>query len=515
MIAEAPPHVETLLAQAMTAYRMGDLTMAETLYGAVQQVSPGEPNSLHILGLMAHQRGDFTMAANLIERAATLHPHSRVQHNLGVVYSEMLEHDAAIANYRRTVALEPDYLDAWANLIFTLDLHPHLTPELLKETRAAFDEVCCLPLTERAAPHENDPDPDRRLRVGYVSGDFNDHSSAMATRNVLAGHDPDAVEVALYMTGTRRDSTTEAFKARADIWCEVADVTDHELAAIIREDQIDILVDLAGFSKGHRLLTFAEKPAPVQITGWGYGCGTGISAMDYMLADAVSVPPEHEDRYRSKVLRLPALLSYAPGEYPDIASSPQERNGYRTYGYFGRAMKLNAPVLAAWAEILRRDATGKLILKGGQFENRVVRDWIGRRLYALGVDPGRVEVVGATLRYDHLAAHNEVDVMLDPFPHGGGSTTLDAALMGVPTVTLMGETIQGRVGASLLTTIGWGTLPSPRVGDYIAMAKDVDCDRQWLRDALLSSIIYHPTDYSRACEAAYREAWRAWVGRAR
>jgi protein O-GlcNAc transferase len=276
MIAEAPPHVDTLLAQAMTAYRLGDVDEAETLYGQVLRLDPGNAHGLHILGLLAHDRGDHEMAASLLARAATLHPHSRVRHNLGVVYSEMLEHDAALSNYRRAVALEPDYLDAWANLIFTLDLHPHLTPGLLREARAAFDRACCLPLTQAAEPHQNDPDPDRRLRVGYVGGDFNDHSSALATRSVILGHDPAAVEVALYSTARRHDETSEVFKAHASLWAEVADVSEEELAATIREDRIDILVDLAGVQPGPPPADCSRrKPAPVQITGWGYATGSG------------------------------------------------------------------------------------------------------------------------------------------------------------------------------------------------------------------------------------------------
>lgn len=519
MTVATTPAVEPVavrLQQAISLYRSGDMPAAEALFCDILRDDPGNPHALHLLGLIAHKRHDLEMAERLIERAVTLAPHSRAQHNLGVVKQQRGDIDGAIATYRQALALEPDYLEAATNLIFALDLHPYATPDLLLAERRRFAEAFCDPLTRMAAPHANDLDPDRKLRVGYVSSDFREHSAAMSFGTAIRGHDPGVVEVYLYSTAERHDHRSEPFKSRADVWCEVAALNPAELAQAIREDGIDILVDLNGFSKGERLLTFALKPAPVQISAWGYCTGTGMAAMDYLMADDVAIPPAFEGYYRERILRLPCLLGYDPGPYPDLVAGPPEaRNGYRTYGYLGRAMKLNDPTLACWARILREDPSGRLILKSDQYTDRSMRDRIAHRLLALGVDLGRVEVQGGTTRAEHLAAHNEIDVALDPFPQGGGMTTMDACLMGVPTVALEGRTVPGRTAASIMTVLGHEGWVASGEDQYVALATQQHATREALRDALLDSVICDRRGYARAVEAAYYHAWQAWCDQQR
>jgi predicted O-linked N-acetylglucosamine transferase (SPINDLY family) len=253
------------------------------------------------------------------------------------------------------------------------------------------------------------------------------------------------------------------------------------------------------------------RPAPVQVSGWGYSGGTGLSAIGHLVADAVTVPPEREHQYDARIMRLPCLFSYHPGEsYPDIVEAPEARNGYRTYGYMGRAMKLNGPTLAAWAKILRADPTGRLLIKGAGYDVRAIRDRIAHALLAMGVSMDRVEVRGTTTRQEHLAAYQEIDVALDPFPQNGGMTVMDACLMGVPTVTLLGEAIQGRQTASVLEMLGIGQWVAGDIEDYIEAAVGNASPRRGIREALLASIITHPTAYARATEAAYWQAFAAW-----
>lgn len=506
---QAPEPVVVLLQQAMAHYRNGNHEAAEAMYGQILLTDPGNAHALHILGLLAFDRGDLQMAEQLIQRAATLAPHSRVHHNLGVVQQAQAKHDAAIATFRQAIELEPDYYEAATNLLFTLDMHPYATPELLMAERQAFDEGFCRPLTLAAPPHTNDPDMGRRLRVGYVSGDFRHHSAAAGFGPVILGHDPERIEVYLYSTSETHDDATDAFRARADVWCEVHDQTDGALAQIIRDDQIDILVDLSGFSKGGRLVTFALKPAPIQIGGWGYAIGTGLSAMDYLIADDVTVPPSHERYYREQILRLPHILSYAPGNtVPAVAEPPERRNGYRTYGYLGRASKISRGTMATWADILRRDPRSRLLLKHGDYRDRGMRDWIAHGLLAMGVKLSQVEVRGMTSRLDHLAVYNEIDVALDPTPQGGGMTVMDACLMGTPTVTTMGTLIGARIGASTLTTLGYDEWIAADQQRAIEIATGGALpDPQGMRDDLLGSVICNP---GTAIDDAYRLAWHRW-----
>jgi protein O-GlcNAc transferase len=505
--------VVVLLQQGIALYRQGNMPAAEDVFTRVLLADPGNPHALHILGLICEKRGDLEMAQRLIERSIQMQPHSRVYLNLGVIQQHRGDLNAAIAAYRQAIALEPDYAEAWTNLLFSLDLHPQQTPGMLRTEREAFDRAVCARLAALAPPHPNDRDPDRRLRVGYVGGDFRARHSASMSFGWLLDHDPEAVEVYLYSTYNGDDPTSAAFKARADVWCEVGELSPPELVSVIREDQIDILVDLGGAAQGGRTLVFACKPAPIQVGGWGYPHGLGISAMDYMVGDPIAIPRQYAHYYPERILTLPCLMGYRPdGILPDVGTAPQPRQGYRTYGYLGRAMKLNEPTLATWAEILRSDPTGRLLLKSPQYGDRAMRERITNTLVALGVASERIEVHAVeTSRADHLLAHREIDVALEPFPHGSGQTAIDSCLMGVPTVALLGEAVSGRISASILTVLGMSAWITRSQQEYAELARLGHApNREWFRDRLLGSVIADGPQYAQAVEVAYRECWRRW-----
>lgn len=517
-VAEALPATDEqpvviLLQQGIALYRMGDMAGAEDVFTRVLLVDPGNPHALHILGLVCLKRGDREMAEGLLDRSVRLAPHSRVLLNLGVVRQQRGDLDGAISAYREAIEREPGYPEGWANLLFALDMHPQATPDLLRAERAAFDSSVCAPLTALAPPHTNDRDPDRRLRVGYVSADFRTTHSASMAFGWIADHDPAAVEVYLYSTYPGAIPEDSPFRARADVWSEVADLAPHELAGAIREDRIDILVDLGGVAEGGRPLTVALRPAPVQIGGWGYPHGLGIRALDYLVADPVAIPPEHADRYAERRLPLPSILGYRSWEpLPDVGEAPAARRGYRTYGYLGRAMKLDAETLGTWAAILRDDPTGRLLLKSPQYADRAMRERVVGTLTALGVSPERIEVrERLTSRREHLLAHRDVDVALDPLGIGGGITTLDATAMGVPTVATLGEAVSGRISASILTAIGARAWITRGRREYVELARLGHVpNRRWLRDLLLGSVLTDGPGYARAVEDAYRDCWRRW-----
>jgi protein O-GlcNAc transferase len=500
------------LQQALALYRAGEIPRAEALYCQILVDDPGNPHALHILGLICEKRGDLEMAERLLARSIQLQPHSRVYLNLGVIQQHRGDLNAAIAAYRQAIALEPDYAEAWTNLLFSLDLHPEATPELLRVEREAFDRAVCARLTALAPPHPNDPDPDRRLRIGYLGGDFRARHSASMSFGWLTEHDPAFCEVYLYSTYEGDDPTSAAFKARADVWCEVGELEPQELVSVIREDQIDILIDLGGAAQGGRTLVMAAKPAPIQVGGWGYPHGLGIMAMDYMVGDPAATPRQYAHYYPERILELPVLMGYRPGEtLPDVGTAPQQRAGYRTYGYLGRAMKLNEPTLSCWAEILRADPTGRLLLKSPQYRDRAMRERVANTLIALGVASERIEIRGETSRAEHLLAHREIDVALEPFPHGSGQTTIDACLMGVPTVALLGEAVSGRISASILTTLGMAAWITRSRQEYVELARLGHApNRGWFRERLLGSVIADGPGYARAVETAYREIWRRW-----
>jgi predicted O-linked N-acetylglucosamine transferase (SPINDLY family) len=263
---------------------------------------------------------------------------------------------------------------------------------------------------------------------------------------------------------------------------------------------------------GSRPYTMAMKPAPIAVGGWGYANGLGIRAMDYLIGDAVSAPEDHAERYPETILRLPVNLPYTPfSGVPEANEAPEVRNGYRTYGYLGRAMKVTGPTIACWAEILRADPTGRLLLKSDQYHDKKQRDAVLDGLAALGVDPKRIEVRGKTSRAEHSLAHRDIDVALDPLRHGGGATIWDAVAMGVPTVTLPGEVISGRQGAAILNHVGQPAWVVDSTEAYVRQAVTMVPAGRWeMQRQALASVGCNPRAYAAAVEDAYREIWARW-----
>jgi protein O-GlcNAc transferase len=504
--------VVVLLQQGIAEFRRGNMPAADDIFTRVLLADPGNAHCLHMLGLVAEQRGDLEMAERLIERSIDIAPHSRAWLNLGVVRCHRGDLDAGIACYRAAIELEPDYAEAWVNLLFALDMHPEAPPDVLRAEREAFDRAACGRWTNPAPPHEVDRDPDRRLRVGYLGADFRVSHSASRSFGWIIDHDPEAVEVYLYSTHPDGDPASAPFMGMAGVWCGVAEQSDAEIAQIVREDRIDILVDLGVVSRGGRPLVFARKPAPIQVGGWGYPHGLGIKALDYLVGDPVATPPDHADHYPEQILTLPCLMGCRlEGDLPDVGESPQRRRGYRTYGYLGRPTKIDPATIGAWAEILRSDPTGRLLLKSGQYGDRRLRERVVSGLVALGVEAGRIEVRGETSRRDHLLAHREVDVTLDPLWIGGGQTVWDSLLMGVPVAAVAGETVSGRIAASVLTVSHLSAWVAPNRRGYVQTARSgASPSREWVRERAMSSIGCDSVRYARAVESAYRQVWRRW-----
>ena len=312
---------------------------------------------------------------------------------------------------------------------------------------------CC----PRSPASNLDRSPERRLRVGYVSPDFRQHAVALFAEPLLAAHDRSAVELHCYAEVPAPDAVTERFRAIADHWHSTVGLSDAELAEQIRRDRIDVLVDLAGHTAGNRLLTFARKPAPIQVA-WllGHGYTSGLSAMDAFLADAELAPPGADGLFSERLVRLSRIpLAYAPpAEMPDVAPLPALANGCITFGYFGRTVRLNDAVLAAWARILHAVPGSRLMLNSAPFGEPAGREQMSARFAALGIDPARLELVYTSPQPRTWAAYGEIDIALDPFPHNAGTTTIEALWQGVPVLSLAGRPTVGRFGAAILHAVG-------------------------------------------------------------
>ena len=514
------PHVspDVLLQQASVWQQDGELERAEAAYRRVLSLDPVNPDAMNLLALVHHEHGDREQAIRLLRTAIAIRPAARYYTNLGVILAAHGDRTGSVAAYRQAVAHNAKSALAWPGVVFSMDLHPHASPQVRLADRRAFNAQHCAALTAAALPHTNDPDPERRLRVGYISADFREHSASMVFSPVLEGHDHRNVEVFCYWQQEgEADEITERLMGYADHWRVVNTMSDEALADLIRDDDIDILVDLSGYSNGNRLLMLARKPAPIIMTGWGHVTGLGIDAADYILADPVCAPPEHAGLYHERVLHLPCVVGYEPREpYPGIVSPPALTNGYITFGYLGRANKTGESVWAAWAEILRRVPHSRLILKGADYLDTVYRARVAEFFVSLRISSHRVEMRGPSPRAHHLSVYGEIDIALDPFPQGGGVTTLESCLMGVPSVALLGDYLNARIAPSILTTLGHGEMVAASVPAYIDRAVQMAergttlQDRMQLRQTLLSSLLCDPVRYASAVEQAYRTAWRDW-----
>lgn len=512
-----PRGLRACLDEAQAHQALRDPAAAEAAYARALLLAPDDPDLLLTQGHLLLDRGETTRAIQVLERARDLGgERPRIVNALGVARQQLGDLDEAITSFRRVLELDPNDVGAHGNLVFTLDLHPLTTADQALAARRAFDQRHARPLASMSSLPLDSPDPERPLRVGYVSADFCRHSAAYVFAPVLLNHDVDRFEVVCYSGTQREDDLTERLRRAASAWRDVRSFTDGELADQVGRDRVDILVDLSGYSYGNRLLTFARRPAPIQVTAWGYATGTGLDAMDYFFADVVTVPPGMERGFAERIVRLPSIVPYAPpGNLGPIAASPWVSNRYVTFGSLNRPGKITESVLDVWGTVLARAPSARLLLKFGGLDDPGSQDRILARLARRGVAPNRIEILGGTGQDEHLAAYDRIDVALDPFPHGGGVTTLEGLWMGVPAVTLLGERIPARLSASFLQQLELEAFVATSIEDYVTIAVDLAhrpdllaAMRPTLRSRLAQSVVCDAPRYTRAVEHAYREMWK-------
>jgi predicted O-linked N-acetylglucosamine transferase (SPINDLY family) len=473
---------------------------------------------LNNVGNLLDDAGEVSAAIQAFERAAGLAPDDpRMLVNLGTALLGVGALDAARAQLAKARALDPALLEAvYGDLLARLyaDEPPAAQLDAAKAWAATIGASVSM-------PYENSRDPERRLRIGYVSPDFVHHVVARFIEPILGAHDPAAAEVYCYAEVKAPDEMTARFRQLAHHWRDTVGMDVRTLAQTIRADRIDILVDLAGHTMGSRLPVFAAKPAPIQMSWLGYPATTGLSQIDWRITDALADPPGMtEAHYTEQLLRLESGFNcyQPPHDAPDIAKPPTDGNGYVTFGSFNHAAKIRDDVLDLWAALLKQVPSARLLLKHRGFNYAPIRAAYLEALTRRGVPEDRVELVDYMNSFGgHLAAYNRIDIALDPFPYNGTTTTCEALWMGVPVVTLAGDTHRARVGASLLTRVGLPELIADSPGAYLAIAARLAGDRARLRELrgdlrqrVAASPLCDAAKLTREFEAALREAWRDW-----
>jgi protein O-GlcNAc transferase len=421
--------------------------------------------------------------------------------------------------FRFAAQLRANYSLHLSKLLMVLHYDPAVTPQMLRDGHGEAERF------HAAAPRftswKNRRDPERRLRIGYVSADFRVHSVGYFLSAIFRNHDDAIVQTYCYSGCTDEDEETAFYKSRATRWRATIEMSDDELATQIREDDIDILVDLSGHTNGHRLGVFVRKPAPLQVTWLGYPDTTGLSAIDYRLTDSIVDPPGPADGLSSeRLFRLPdGFHCYTPSaSAPDVTVLPADQKGFVTFGSFNNLLKVNRQVLDAWVGILKRVPNSRLFLKTRWLHLPEMRERVRNLLEQRGIARDRVELMGKLpTSAEHLAAYRGVDIALDTFPYNGATTTCEALWMGVPVVTLTGDRHTARVGASMLRRVGLEGLVADRPQDYIETAARLAADlpglarlRAELRGRVAASPLCDGPRFTRQLEAAFRTMWRDW-----
>ena len=509
----APENGEIQANLANVLLDTGDVDGAERAALEAVRLAPDYAAGHNNLGTVLHRRGLYTQAEGAFRRAAELRPgYADALGNLAEVLKEMGRAADAMAAYEEAWRLAPDEPDKGSNLLLALC---GLDDEAPAAIAARHFEWAKTGGAGTAQPTHR-PDTGGRLRVGYVSGDFRRHSVAYFLEPILEHHDSQAVETFCYANQTSADAVTERLRGFADHWRAVAGMGDAEMAAQIRADRIDILVDLAGHTRGNRLGVFRLKPAPVQVSYLGYPATTGLEAMDFRVTDPWADPESLTEAFHSEMLlRLDGgFLCYRPPvDAPDVTAPPYEENGFVTFGSFNNLSKLSDTTVGLWSEILRAVPDARLKLKAKALGDESVQADVRRRFEAEGIASERLELIGWITASSPLAAYHGVDIGLDTFPYHGTTTTLEALWMGVPVVTLAGDWHASRVGVSLLARAKADDLMAANADDYVKIAAslatkpDVIAEyRKHLRGMLLRGGLLDGDAFTRALETAYRDA---------
>ena len=492
---------------------------AVACYRQALRLDPNDASAHSNLGVALQDMGALAEAVDSYRRALALNPdYVNAGNNLGNALKEQGRVDEAVALYADILTLHPDAVMVRSNLLFTSLCLPGIAlPHHAAEARR-WDERHGRPLRDRWPAHEPQPgDAHRRPRIGFVSGDFRRHAVGFLTIATLEGLAAAGHEITCYSNGLIEDALTARFKAASSRWRSVLGLSDMAAAEMIYADGIDILVDLSGHTAQNRLLTFALKPAPLQITWVGYGVTTGLAAMDYWLADRHQVPDSAEPWYQEKIIRMPA--SYAcfdpPEEAPEVAALPAAERGHITFGSFNFLSKITPEAVAVWSRILKRVPLSRLLLKAVGFNGEATQRILVDRFARHDIGRERLEFLGGSSRADHLAATSQVDLALDSFPYSGGLTTLETLWMWVPVIAVPGETLCSRHSYGYLTSLGLDQTVADSPDHYVELAVAWAADqnrlastRAGLRARMLASPLCDRAGFIAALEQAFDQIWQ-------
>ena len=520
-LGKTPDHLPWLLQTARLAINLDRTDLAKEIGERV--LALGDNAEMHsLIASIMHRRGDLdAMAEHLNAIPDGTEQDANATNLRGMMLAAQAKSREALDVMGRTKTLAPDDFILQCTRLMYLNYDADMSRQTISDEHRAFGEAFGkdLPRLDQDSiglPH----DPDRKLHIGFVSPDLGSHSVVYFLRPFLDVFDRDRFEVTAYASMPKEDGISEALKQLVTRWRNVFHLNDGSLAETIRNDKVDILIDLAGLTKGTRVRAFTARPAPIQMTYIGYPNTTGFSCVDYRITDSVCDPDGADDDHTETLIRLPGcFLCFAvPAHAPPVEPGPSEHKGYVTFGTFNNFAKINDDVLATWAEVLKAVPNSRLLAKSSSSGDPTARRVIRDRLESHGIDPERVDFkdYSETLN-SHLSLYHDVDIALDTFPYNGTTTTCEALWMGVPVVALLGDRHAARVSASLLTAIGFPAGIATSREEYVLTAKLLaetpgllKTLRRTLRETVMQSPLCNNQAHARTLEQAFREVWKMW-----
>jgi predicted O-linked N-acetylglucosamine transferase (SPINDLY family) len=513
-----PSNAEILNSLGAALQQNDQLQEAAACYCRALEIDPSLAKAHTNLGTIFRVQRRLDEAERAHRRAIALEPNlAEAWNHLGMIVKDQGKLEECIACFRRAIAIQPGLLAAHSNLLYMLPFCEGHDAAAIYEENRLFDELHARPLAKFIQPHGNDRSADRKLRIGYVSASFHTHATSFFTASLLAAHDHEQFEIFCYADVRYPDSVTNSLRSSADHWRNTTGLSPRQLAECVRGDKIDILVDLTMHMNNNRILTFAFKPAPVQVCWAAYPGTTGLATIDYRFTDPFLDPPGQNDAfYSEESYWLPdTFWCYDPQTSElQVNSLPAPENGYVTFGSLNTFCKNNDTTWKRWARVLKAVDRSRLTVLAEEGSHRehaldvLEREGIGRE---------RVSFVGPRPRLEYLRLYQSIDIGLDTLPSNGHTTSFDAYWMGVPVVTLVGKTPVGRAGLSQLSNLGLTELVANTPDEYVSIAASLANDwerlgrlRQTLRNRLQTSPLMNAERFARGVEKGYRMFWQRW-----
>jgi len=546
-----PNNVMAIVALGMICVTRRRLGEAIQLFTKSIALSPNNPSSYCNLAIVEALNGNKKRAIECYLQAITIDPNdSRIHRNLGDIYASNEQSAEAISCYRKALSLNSVNAEAWMNLgnaIYRLGrtdeaieafgqalkikpdagTHSNLLmmmnylnkygPQDIFEAARLWAQTY-MPESLRLPPAEVDKNPEKKLHIGYVSGDLKNHPIAYFLKNVLANRDKENFAVYLYNNTLVEDEYTKELRKLSDGERKIAALSDEEAVKIVQSDKIDILIDLSGHTADNRLSLFARKPAPLQASWMGYAGTTGLSQIDYYICDENLIYPGLEKFFVEKFMILPG--SNATIEMPEslpIAPLPALEKGYVTFGCFNKLAKITPEAIGLWAKILSALPNSRLHLKSSAFSDKSIAQDYLKTFSDLGIASDRIHLDEKSPRMEYFMTYNEIDIALDTFPYNGGTTTIDTLWMGVPVISILGDTMVGRCGASILRNSGFPEWLAASQEEYVQKAMELAKDlpnlsriRSNMREKLKHSPFFDSAKFTQNYQTKLRQIWQQY-----